>query len=287
MITQTIDTAGTYPSQVIPFEGYTPLNPPNPTHLEAYESSSITTQSTIPTTPLPDELSCPDTELLTLHAHRLLIEKHITASSHLFKIYANILLNAKETDKGRNPVILQLKQKFQELPPSKINDRVIKFWKRIHLAPFKTAIDRHNKNVIYIHGINTDDILFQAPPQPPKAPTFIDCPKTNIITANNHIKKARNYLQAVQQHNKDELVKIKRAVDKCSTEQEDNLFEKIDTWTKTVEDIIENTQNNIQYNLDKFTTFKKEKPANSIKQQTKTKSIVSSLKIHCNYHDRE
>lgn len=125
------------------------------------------------------------------------------------------------------------------------------------MAPFNAAIDLHNKNIIYIHSINTDVILFQAPPQSPKAPTFIDSAKTNIITANKFIQKAQTYLKLVQKHTKDELVKIEKAIEKCSTEQVDNVFEKFNTWAKNVEDIIVTTQDNIKHYHNKITTFRK------------------------------
>lgn len=90
---------------------YTPAPQTNPSQYKAYKSSSIKNQSTIPTSTLPDELLCLDTESLSAHAHahRLLISQGITALSPLFKIHANIRKNTAETDKLRDPLIIQLK----------------------------------------------------------------------------------------------------------------------------------------------------------------------------------
>lgn len=174
---------------------YPPAPQTNPPQYEAHESSLIITQSIIPTTPLPDDLSCPDTESLSAHAHILLISRVITASLFLKINYAK---NVDETDRLRNHFIVQLKQQIKAYLPSRKSNKRIRLLKRLNLVPFKTAIDLHNKEVLYIHSINTDTCLFKIPPQSPNAPTFIDSAKSNITTANTYIHKAKTYLISVQ-----------------------------------------------------------------------------------------
>ena len=67
------------------------------------------------------------------------------------------------------------------------------------------------------------------PTQSPIVPTFIDCNTSDIQSAKSFVLKAKRYLKSVQELILEEGVKIENAIEKCSTDDIDAVFNKYDT----------------------------------------------------------